>query len=224
MDLRTADRPDAAAAGVRKGTALSPAGKATAKRIIDAARDLITERGNTQFSMRNVAEHAGLHLANVQYYFPRRDDLVHALFIDTAERYQAAYEKCLATAPDDPFERFKIILRYNMRDVMNRKTRQFFIQLWPLLESLDGHTGRLLREFYAIDIAQLGELISQMNPTVPRDEIERRATLLAAFIEGLLVVHVAQSGRKSDRDALIEHAFAVGLSIANGAGSTKPTA
>ena len=82
MDLRTADRPDAAAAGVREGTALSPAGKATAKRIIDAARDLITERGNTQFSMRNVAEHAGLHLANVQYYFPRRDDLVHAF--DTA--------------------------------------------------------------------------------------------------------------------------------------------
>lgn len=207
---------------VREGTARSRAGKATAKKIIQAARELLTQRGHAQFSMRNVAEAAGLHLANVQYYFPRREDLIHALFIDTGNRYQAAYEKILASAPDDPVRRFEIVLRYNIRDIMKRKTRQFFIQLWALLDELDGHTGRLLRELYAFDIAQLSELIAQMHPDLSAAEIERRATLLAAFIEGLMVVHGSRSIRKADGVKLSDQAFATGVSIANGAGSALP--
>ena len=67
----------------RAGTAKHRAGKATAQKILDAARDLLTERGQSNFSMRNVAEAAGLHLANVQYYYPKRDDLVRAMLLDT---------------------------------------------------------------------------------------------------------------------------------------------
>jgi AcrR family transcriptional regulator len=201
---------------LRRGTATSRSGKATAARIVSAARELLATRGYAQFSMRNVAAKAGLHLANVQYYFPRRDNLVHALLIDTGERYRATYAACLDGAPSDPAERFKIILRWNLKDVTSRATRQFFVQLWALLMALDGHTGRLLDELYATDIAQLGECIAAMDPGLPAREIRRRATILAALIEGLMVVSGSRSAREPEMAQVIERAFAVGLRIARG--------
>ena len=201
---------------VRPGTATSRSGRLTAKRIVEAARELLMKRGYAQFSMRNVAAHAGLHLANVQYYFPRRDDLVHALLLDTGERYRAAYARCLEGAPPDPVERFKIILRWNLHDIASRPTRQFFVQLWALLMALDSHTGRLLDELYAIDIVQLGECIAAMEPGLPAREVEQRATILAALIEGLMVVRGSRSAREPGMARLIERAFAAGLRIARG--------
>jgi len=174
------------------------------------------KRGYAQFSMRNVAAKAGLHLANVQYYFPRRNDLVHALLLDTGERYRASYAACLEGAPSAPVERFRIILRWNMQDITTRATRQFFIQLWALLCVLDGHSGRLLDELYAIDIAQLGERIDEMHPGLSNREIQHRATILAAMIEGLMVVRGSHSAQERAMARLIERAFAVGVQIAHG--------
>jgi AcrR family transcriptional regulator len=207
----------------RSGTATSRIGKATARRIIEGARELLMKRGYAQFSMRNVAAKSGLHLANVQYYFPRRDDLVHALLLDTGERYRAAYAACLEGAPSSPVERFRIILRWNMRDITTRATRQFFIQLWALLSVLDGHSGRLLDELYAIDIAQLGERIAEMHPKLPPQEIRRRAMVLAAMIEGMMVVRGSRSANEPEMARLIERVFGVGLQIANGMGARRET-
>ena len=67
----------------------SEQGKATAQRVIDAARELLMTKGHAQFSVRNVAAQAELHLANVQYYFPTRDDLVRAIVKDIDARYRA---------------------------------------------------------------------------------------------------------------------------------------
>jgi len=202
--------------GVRSGTARHPGGKATAKRIISAAREVLTEQGQSNFSMRNVAELAGLHLANVQYYFPKRDDLARALLIDTGERYRALYDDALELAPADPVERFKCVVRVNLDDIMNRQTRQFFIQFWSLLDGMDRHSGRLLGELYAIDIQQLSDTIGAMHPRTGAEEIERRATLLAAMIEGLMVVRGAGTRRTPKIRKLLDQAYKIALAIANG--------
>jgi len=56
--------------------------------------------------MRNVADRAGVSLANLQYYFTRRKDLAQAILQDVGDSYRAAYDECLAAAPDSPEERF----------------------------------------------------------------------------------------------------------------------
>lgn len=203
--------------GTRVGTAKHKAGKATAQKILDAARDLLTERGHSGFSMRNVADAAGLHLANVQYYYPQRDDLVRAMLIDTGLRYQALYDAALDDAPTDPVERFERIIQVNLDDIMSRETRQFFIQFWSLLDGMDRHSGRLLDDLYAIDISQLSASIAAMHPITPRDEIERRATLLAAMIEGLMVVRGTGQRLTRKTRKLLDQAQKTAFAIANGA-------
>jgi len=178
----------AAKGGVRRGTATRKAGRETAARLVAAARELLETENYERFSMRSVAERAGVSLANLQYYFPRREDLAKALFNDIADRYTAAYEECLARAPEDPVERFRLVLRWNMEDIGKKSTRQFFIQFWALLGSLDDFKGRYLRELYAVDIGQLGEHIGAIHAGMDEREIRQRATLIAAMIEGLMVV------------------------------------
>src|SRR5476651_1909674 len=109
----------------RKEVGVRRAGRETAQRVIEAARDLLMNEGYARFSMRNVAAGAGLHLANVQYYFPTREALIRAILADTGARYRASYERLLAEGSTDRTERFREIVAFNLRDIAKRETRQF---------------------------------------------------------------------------------------------------
>jgi AcrR family transcriptional regulator len=200
--------------GVRTGTATRKAGQATAARIVQAAHELLETQNYERFSLRNVAELAGVNLANLQYYFPHREDLAKAMSLDVGIRYRAAYEICLEGAPADPVERFKVVLRHNMQDISNKSTRRFFVQFWALLGTLDNFNGRYLEELYAIDIYQLSEHIKAIQPTLTEQELERRATLIASMIEGLLVVTGDLRKNQALRNMLYEEAFDQALGIA----------
>lgn len=207
---------DAAPGSVREGTATRRAGKETARKILAAARSLLTLEGYAQFSMRNVADAAGLRLANLQYYFPRRDDLVRAILADTGDMYAEAYERILDGASKDPVERFKIVLDYQLRDIFVPETRRYFVQLWALLNSIDDASGSLLGELYAYDIGPLGECIQAMHPKLGKSKVAERARLLAATIEGLMIVRGDISMDEKRGRALFEKAYRLGLAIAAG--------
>jgi AcrR family transcriptional regulator len=201
---------------MRPGVGTSRPGKETRQRIVNATRELLMKKGYAQFSMRNVAAHAGLHLGNVQYYFPTRDDLVQALLTDTGARYRAAYDNLLANAPADRIARFKTVIEFNLRDIATMETRRFFIQLWALLSTLDGDSGTLLNELYRIDIQQLSDCIADLDPAADPAQIRRRATLLAALIEGLVVVRSAHSRSAIEIKRLMAHAHKMGMQISLG--------
>jgi AcrR family transcriptional regulator len=209
-------------AGKASRAGSSRLGKATEKRLIAVARKLLVAEGYAQFSMRNVAARAGVHLANVQYYFPTRDDLVRGLMYDTGDRYRALYEQALARAPEDPRSRFEAVLDLNLRDVASAQTRRFFTSLWALLAVLDGTSNKLLSELYAIDIQQLCDMIGPLDPATPASEIRIRATLLAAMIEGLHIVHGAHSRNPQEMKKLTAQARIMGLRIAMGTGLAAP--
>lgn len=174
------------------------------------------DKGYAQFSMRNVAAAAGMHLNNVQYYFRTRDDLVRALMRDIESRYGAAYEQCLGAASPDRLARFKAVLNFNLEDTGKAETRRLFIQLWALLDTLDSDSGRMLDQLYEMDLAVLCQQISELNPRCPSKEVRRRATLLAAMIEGLIVVRGAHSPSAAEAKRLTARAQALGFHIALG--------
>ena len=188
----------------------------TAQRLLDAAREVLTRDGSTAFSMRNVAQEAKLRLATVQYYFPTRDDLVRAMMRDTESRYRVAYEESLACVPAEPLERFKAILRFNLKDVANPVTRRWIMQMWALLSTLDAQSGTLHDEFYDMDISGLSTYIAELCPDTPAAEIRRRATLLAAMLEGLVVVRGAHSSSPAELKRLTTLAEQLGVQIARG--------
>jgi AcrR family transcriptional regulator len=188
----------------------------TAARIVLAARELLMNEGYAQFSMRNVAARAGVHLANVQYYFKTREDLVRALLDDTGARYRASYDALRASTPADGMARFEAVVDFNLQDIATWETRRYFIQLWALLATIDGHSGSLMSDLYAIDIQQLSECIAELAPDTDAAEVRRRASVLAAMIEGMVVVRGAHSRSAAELERLMKRARAVAMQIALG--------
>jgi AcrR family transcriptional regulator len=200
----------------KRGPAVRRAGNDTAARIVLAARELLMNEGYAQFSMRTVAARAGLHLANVQYYYKTREDLVKALLEDTGARYRASYDTLLAQTPVDRLARFKAIIEFNLKDIATSETRRYFIQLWALLTEIDGRAGHLMNDLYAIDIQQLSGCIAELVPDTETAEVRRRASVLAAMIEGLVVVRGAHSRNPAELKRLMSRAHAVAMQIALG--------
>jgi AcrR family transcriptional regulator len=192
------------------------AGNDTAARIVLAARELLMTQGYAQFSMRNVAARAGLHLANVQYYYKTREALVKALLDDTGERYRSSYEELRAKGPADREARFKAVVEFNLKDIAAAETRRYFIQLWALLTEIDGRAGHLMSDLYAIDIQQLSDCIADLVPETDAAEVRRRASILAAVIEGMVVVRGAHSRNPAELKKLMARALGLAMQIALG--------
>jgi AcrR family transcriptional regulator len=157
-----------------------------------------------------------MHLNNVQYYFKTREHLVRALLEDTGSRYRARYDKVLENAPEDRVARVEAVIDFNLQDVSTWETRQFFIQLWALLITLDSRSGTLLDDLYAIDLEQLSGFIAELDPSIDAAEVRRRASTLAALIEGMVVVRGAHSRNPSELKRLMARARATGMQIALG--------
>lgn len=199
-----------------RGTTSRRTSNETAARIVLAARELLMNEGYAQFSMRNVAARAGVHLANVQYYFKTREDLVRALLEDTGARYRSSYDRLRASASADRAARFEAVIAFHLQDVATWETRRYFIQLWALLTTIDGNTGGLMNDLYAIDIQQISECIAELTPGTGPAEVRRRASLLAALIEGMVVVRGAHSRSATELKELMRRAQAVAMQIALG--------
>lgn len=201
---------------VRQGTAIRRAGKVTAAKILVAAKEVLEQEDISRFTMRNVAERAEISLANVQYYYKTRGDLIEALFGELEKIYQQAYDYHLRAVGTSPAERFKAVLNFNFNEITSSKTRRFFVQLWAVVGSLDDFSGAKFGQLYAIDIAQLSFHISALVPDESQEEVTRRATLLAAVIEGLMIVGGEQNRSSTWTRSLLKSAEALAFRIALG--------
>lgn len=202
---------------VRKGTATRRAGQQTAQLIVQSAFELLQHDSYKRFSLRGVAEQAGLSLANVQYYFPNLRALLKALFEQIASRYEASYQSiCNETdeAALAPMQRFEQIIRFNLRDIQEVQTRKLFFRAWELAGSQDGFTGAWLKPLYDQDIAQLSHAIAEVAPSISPSELRTRATLLAALIEGMMIVISTHNDDKAAFDELVERTIDQAFSIA----------
>lgn len=70
----------------------------TRQRIMDAASELMVERGNTGFQMSEVSERCHMSKGSLYYYFCDRDELVSAIFDEYVDDLIAGMEKLAASS------------------------------------------------------------------------------------------------------------------------------
>ena len=198
--MKKKSRPAAlpGASTARRTSAPSAKGRARIQEILAAAESVLLEKDYTQFSLRNIAAAAGIHLANLQYYFPSKDAIIHALVGYVVQEYESRYETRLAKLPKAPQPRFIAMLDFLIEDIHDPQTRRFFVQLWALLESSDT-SGRaaLLNELYAHHIAGIAGDVGDLNPALSPGARQQRAAMIAAMIDGMMLMLL-------DADALRE--------------------
>jgi AcrR family transcriptional regulator len=156
--------------------------------ILAAARELLAGDVGEQFTLRNVADHVGMRLSHLQYYFGTKGDLVRALLASVAAEYSARAAEVLAQVPNTPTARFMAWIDYLLLDCWDPRTRHFFIRLWGMVESEDANSGQVLQEFYATDIAEIAHLLHELSPHLPDDLRLHRAAIIAGMVEGMMLM------------------------------------
>ena len=184
-------------------TALSDKGRKRITDIMEACKSVLIDKGYTQFSLRNVAGEAGMYLSNLQYYFRTREELIRGLIEYNSQSYLEKYERRFATLPTKPHPRFLAMIDYLIEDIRDPLTRRFFIQFWALLDASGAHTDRLLNDMYAPHIQSLNQRIAELNPSLSPGAKQQRAAMIAAMIEGMmLMLEEADNDLKENEEAI----------------------
>lgn len=72
---------------------------ATREKILQAARDLMVERGSTNFQMSEVSARCNMSKGSLYYYFSDKEALVHEVFDSSVSDLANAVERIVANAP-----------------------------------------------------------------------------------------------------------------------------
>jgi AcrR family transcriptional regulator len=86
------------------------------EQIADVATRLFSERGYHGTSMRDIAEASGVRAASLYAHIARKEDLLHRIVADAADRFTAGVEEAVGGS-DDPVEQLRLAMRAHVRVV-----------------------------------------------------------------------------------------------------------
>ncbi len=118
--LRNKTRPAPPARGVPRGTSEAPPRPAARSKrsrterrqqIIDATIEVLAVRGYARITLTEIAKHAGLSQALVNFHFETKDQLLANTLEFLAEEYRANWSGALERAAPDPASRLDAMVR-----------------------------------------------------------------------------------------------------------------
>jgi AcrR family transcriptional regulator len=168
-------------------------GLAQAERILDAAAEVLLQDGHAALSLRRVAARAGTRLGHIQYYYPSKKALVHALLDRLLLRAITPIERHggeLSSA-----DRLGAMLSGLLAEQARPETMRLFVEL-RALATRDPAVAEAARAFYGRYWRAVVEVLQEMNPALGRPRAERRAALVVALLEGLLLFRSPSDPRR----------------------------
>ncbi|GAB3815398.1 TetR family transcriptional regulator C-terminal domain-containing protein [Kribbella italica] len=156
--------------------------------VLDAVLDVIAERGLEAATMRTVAAAAGISLAQVQYYFRSKDELVASAFRHVTERFDEKLATVDLSGPPRKVLRQALELWLPLDEERARDARVWLAfsaaaAISPTLKAIAAATDSELRVAFArlLDAAAAEGALPDVVDT------ETEAGLLLAVVDGLVV-------------------------------------
>jgi len=159
--------------------------------MLDAATAVLIEDGYARFSIRRVAARARARPGHVQYYFPSKQALVQALLA----RALAALEARRGTARVAGGDPLAAALDDVLAEHGRPETVPLFIEL-RALAARDPSIAEAARAYYARYWRGVVDALLAANPGLGRARAERRAALVVALLEGLMLFRAPGDPRR----------------------------
>lgn len=160
--------------------------------MLEAVVEVIAERGLEGATMRNVAGAAGISLAQVQYYFHSKDELVAAAFRHVIELFDLKLATVDLSGPPRRVLRQALELWLPLDETRARDARVWLAfsaaaATSPVLKEIAAATDNELRVAFArlLDTAAAAGDLPEVTDT------ETEAGLLLAVVDGLVVQALA---------------------------------
>lgn len=196
--------------------ALTTKGAQRRAQLIAEARAHLVDVGVERFSVRQVAEAAGVTLGNLQYYFPSRDDLFAAVMRAEIDA-DAALIRSLQR--DEPAEELAAVVA-----ALLDRWRAGNDRVYEALVLLTRHRpdlAELTASVWSTAYDEVATIVRRLDPTIGATEARARAMLIVSLIDGAALQHYAERGRLSRR-SIGRDIGRIALAIACGATPTSP--
>ncbi|MDE0064001.1 MAG: TetR/AcrR family transcriptional regulator [Gammaproteobacteria bacterium] len=158
-------------------------GRRTAAHILEQSTQVLMRDGYSQFSLRRVAQAAGVTLGNLQYYFPTKPDLVEAMLIHVVEGYVETFDRLMAEVEGRPEEQLAAVLTYVIRDLTNPRTTVLFPELWSMANH-EPAVQQYVEDLYETYRRIVAGLIARINPRLSPGQVRLLTIFITASIEG----------------------------------------
>lgn len=155
--------------------------------IIEAGVDILRKEGFTALTKRRIAKRLGISDGNVSYYFPTRESLWQGVIEYELKTYHDKEYANFKAPIDDPDARLEEFVRMWFKEYEDRDLRIFFSQLIAFAEVSEfvaGQRDEIYRRFFDETLNR----IRAIAPDVSEDELNTRASLIVALLEGLHAV------------------------------------
>ena len=176
-----------------RGSAAS--GVNTRELVLRTAREVLVSEGYANFSIRRVADAAGITVGNLTYHFPGKHDLVRALIALLISEYAAAQEQLYRDVSAQPERRLERLVEWLMHDAASAKTHRLFRELWAMALR-DPAVARVVDDFYDGGMDMVARVVRDIYPTLDSNDARELAHMIALISEGATVIYGTRADRK----------------------------
>jgi AcrR family transcriptional regulator len=152
--------------------------------IVDAATELLAERGYAGCSVAAVAAKAGIATGSVYRHFPGKAELVVELFRGVVTREVAAVREA-ATLPGDPAERVAAVFETFAKRALKAPRRAYALLAEPVDAPVEAERVVFRRVFRDLAAAHIAEGV-RTGLLPPQDAAFTAAALVGAVTEMLV--------------------------------------
>ncbi len=177
----------------KKDSSTTGKGLERAREILDAARQIFAARGYAALTMRSVAAHVGVSLSTIQHYYKSKEALLEALLLYMMDTYQKQIDEVAREmAGADRIEQFMAAMEIFLTDIKNPMTSGVFVEVWALANR-NPYAAKILETIHARERKAVTRLVRNLAPATAEDDLDIRAILIPALIDGLML-RVARQG------------------------------
>jgi AcrR family transcriptional regulator len=158
-------------------------GAETVDAILKAALEVLIEEGAAAFTIRRIANACGMKVGNVSYHFPRKEMLVQILLDEILVNYDGLLDARVRKAELSAEDRLRMVITMCLEDIARKRTTRLFTELWALANHNEAIAERV-RVFYQGVHQLMGEVVAELNPALPAEEVEHLARFISTSMEG----------------------------------------
>ena len=155
--------------------------------ILDTAIAVLASEGLSSVTMRSIADRIGIHLSTLQYYFPTKRDLLKSTIERIIGPEVRKQDEMTLDRKTEPKALLHRAIKGHLKASCEPLAAKLFAALWGLAAH-DSDVEDLLNEVYERDCKRYSALISKAAPALSRTVSDRRAVLLLAQLEGLILM------------------------------------
>jgi AcrR family transcriptional regulator len=175
----------------------------TVDSILDSAYQILVTNGYAGFTMRLVAQSAGISPGNLTYHFPRKDMLLRALITRIMEDYSRQLDALFSDSDISSEQQTERLVHWVLMDDTTEGTVRISREIWAMALH-DDEIRDAVDDFYDILMERLVNWLQLSHPNTKKATLAEMAHILVQLAEGTAILFGTRRKRTVSIERIIE--------------------